>query len=115
MDGHLGAPPLGCYTYVGGGGGELLEKIHPYTVCIQCVSAPWYPVDGHIGAPLGCYTNAGGGELLENWGLSKPEWYSRVMVRLHQRVHVTYMQDEVICFWKTGVSVRARLVLWCDG
>ncbi len=38
---------------------------HTHIICIQSVLAPWYAVDGHMGAPLHCNTCASGGEFLE--------------------------------------------------
>ena len=40
-------------------------------ICIQSVLAPWYAVDGDMGAPLHCYTCVSGGEFLNNWGLKR--------------------------------------------
>ncbi len=39
---------------------------HPYYIYIQCVLAPWYAVDGHVGVPLHWYASDGGGWFLGN-------------------------------------------------
>ncbi len=50
-------------------------------ICIQNVLAPWYAVDGHMGAPLHCNTCVSGGEVLESWGVGESKWCCGVMVK----------------------------------
>ncbi len=42
---------------------QLKKASHIHFICIQSVLAPWYAVDGHMGAPLHCYTFVGGSEF----------------------------------------------------
>ncbi len=110
VDGHMGAP-LHCNTCVSGvnfwklGCGweqmvlwthgwvykQLQTASHIHIICIQSVLAPWYAVDGHMGAPLHCYTCVGGGEFLECWGVGESEWYCGFMVEATNsfRLHPT--------------------------
>ncbi len=52
---------------------QLQTASHIHIICIQSVLAPWYAVDGHIGAPLHCYTGVSVGKrvparhLLSQW------------------------------------------------
>ncbi len=59
---------------------QLQKASHIHIICIQSVLAPWYDVDGHMGAPLHCYTCVGGGEFLESLGVGESEGYCGVMV-----------------------------------
>ncbi len=58
----------------------LLTASHIHIRCIKSVLVPLYAVDGHMGAPLHCYTCADGGQILENWGMTEPEWRCGVIV-----------------------------------
>jgi hypothetical protein len=60
---------------------SLQTMYHIHIGCIQSVLAPWYAVDGHMGAPLYCYTCGGRGQILKNWGMGEPEWCCGVMVK----------------------------------
>ncbi len=63
---------LGCgrgqmvLWFHGWGYKQLQTASHIHIICIQSVLAPWYSVDGHMGAQLHCYTCVGGGECLKN-------------------------------------------------
>ncbi len=77
---------LGCgwglmvLWFHGWGYKQLQKASHIHIICIQSVLAPWYAVDGQIGAPFHCYTSASGGEFLESWGVGEAKWYCGVMV-----------------------------------
>ncbi len=50
---------------------QTASHIHIICIQIQSVLAPWYAVDGHMGAPLHCYTCVGGGESFKSWGMGE--------------------------------------------
>ncbi len=41
-----------------------------HIICIS-VLAPWYAIDGHMGAPLHFYICVSGGEFWESWGVDE--------------------------------------------
>ncbi len=114
---------------------------HPHHMYTKCL-APWYAVDGHMGAPLHCYTSAGGGEFLESWGVGESEWYCGVMVEAtnsfsRHPASIPYVYKVfstlICCGWTYGCTLtlfyqcRCRwnfeklgcggeqMVLWCHG
>ncbi len=50
---------------------QLQTASHIHIICIQSVLAPWYAVDGHMGAPLHCYTCVDGVGSFESWGVGE--------------------------------------------
>ncbi len=89
---------LGCgweqmeLWFHGWGFKQLQTASHIHIICIQSVLAPWYAVDGHMGAPLHCYTCVGGREFFENWGMGEAkEWCCGNMVEATNsfRLHPT--------------------------
>ncbi len=59
---------------------QLQKASHIHVICIKSVLAPWYAVDGYMGAPLHCYTCVGGGEFWEICSVDESEWCCGVMV-----------------------------------
>ncbi len=59
---------------------SLQAMYHIHIRCIQSVLAPWYAVDGHMGAPLYCYTCGVRGKILKNWGMGEPKWCWGIVV-----------------------------------
>ncbi len=90
---------------------QLQTASHIHTICKQSVLAPWYAVDGHMGAPLLWYTGAGGGEFLESWGVGESKWCCGFMVEATNsfRRHCTSISLSYVykVFWHLDM-------LWMD-
>ncbi len=74
---------------------QLQTTSHIHITCIQSVLAPWYAVDGHMGAPLHCYTSASGGDFFEKLRCGWEQmvlWGSMVQATNSFRRHSTSTQ-----------------------
>ncbi len=87
---------------------------HIHIRCIQSVLAPWYAVDGHMGAPLYCYTCGGRGKILKNWGMGEPKWCWGVMVELQEAsdcmphpywMYTMCFSTLICCGWAYGYTI----------
>ena len=92
---------------------------HIHIRCIQTVLAPWYAVDGYMGAPLYCYTCGVRGQILKNWDMGKPEWCWGVMVEaargfrlyhIHIGCKTKCFSTLICCGWAYGCTLTLILV-----